>query len=89
MTDMRDKQPNERTLDFTRDTFGNRKYRARLHVWPYSGLKSEGVYSRTVLVIFWAENMRAAFGFCESIAATIKAAHDVWETGVDAIEVAQ
>lgn len=87
MSDLRDKQPDTREMDFTKDTFGNSKYQARLHVWTYSSIKNESVYSRNVIIRFRADSMRAALGFAESIAATIKAAHDVWETGVDGITV--
>lgn len=85
MSDLREKEPAERVLDFTDDTFGSCLWEAVLHAWVYSSLKNENVYSRKVVVRFRAERMRHAMGFAESIAATIKAAHDVWETGVDEI----
>lgn len=85
MSDRRDKEPPERTLDFTADTFGSCTWEAILYAWPYSGCRSEVVYSRKVIVRFRAERMRHAMGFAESIATTIKSAHDIWETGVDEI----
>jgi hypothetical protein len=85
MNDLRDKEPEERLLDFVDDTFGSTTWQAILHVWTYSGIRNEDVYPRKVIVRFRAERMRHAMGFAESIATTIKAAHDVWETGVDEI----
>lgn len=89
MNDLRDKEPPERTLDFTDDTFGAYTWEAVLYAWPYSSIQSETVYSRKVIVRFRAERMRHAMGFAESIATTIKAAHDVWRTGVDEIRKVQ
>lgn len=85
MSDLRDKEPKTRALDFVSDTFGSATWEAKIHVWTYSSIKNEDVYSREVVVRFRAERMRHAVGFAESISETIKAAHDVWETGVDAI----
>lgn len=85
MTDMREKQPKTRILDFVSDTFGSSTWEAKVHVYTYSGLKNEDVYSREVVVRFRAERMRHAVGFAESISETIGSAHDVWVTGVDAI----
>lgn len=87
MSDRRDKQPKERFLDFSNDTFGSTNWEAIVHVWPYSSIRNEDVYSRKVILHFKADRMRHAMGFAESIATTIKAAHDVWETGVDEIRV--
>ena len=85
MSDMRDKQPKTRAMDFTHNTYGSAVWEAKIHVWPYSSIKNEDVYSREVIVRFRAERIKHAVGFADSIAETIKAAHDVWETGVDAV----
>lgn len=85
MSDMRDPEPKQRELDFTGNTTGFAKWESTIYVYVYSSLKNEKVYSRSVLVTFHAENMKEAFGFSQSIAETINAAHDVWEAGVNQI----
>lgn len=82
MSDMREKQPLRRTLDFTHDTKGSYKWTAEIEVWPYSSIRNENVYSRYVTVIMNAENSISAHRFADAISQTISVAHDVWETNI-------
>lgn len=85
MTDRREKQPEQRTVDFKADTRGNNLYAAEINVWPYFSLRNEDVYSRSIIAIFKADDMRDAHGTAQVISATISLAHDVWQTNVKSI----
>lgn len=82
MTDLRDKQPEKRTLDFTHDTKGNIKWVIEIEVWPYSSIKNENVYSRYVTVIVKADNSIDAHRLGDMIRHTISYGHDVWQTNI-------
>ena len=82
MTDMREKQPERRTLDFTHETKGHYTWSAEIEVWPYSGLKSETSYSRYVTVIMRAENSIDAHRFADAIRHTISLGHDIWQANI-------
>lgn len=87
MSDLREPEPAQRILDLEQETSGNHPFSAEIYVWPYSSLKNEKVYSRKVIVHFRAMDMQEAHGFAQAIRKTIAAAHDVWETGINRIEV--
>jgi hypothetical protein len=82
MTDMREKQPDNRTLDFRRDTRGAYSWVIEIEVWPYSSIKNEDVYSRNVTVLCNAENSIQAHRYGDMISYTISLAHDVWQTNI-------
>jgi hypothetical protein len=82
MSDMREKQPDERFLDVTKDTFGAYTWRGVIEVFPYSGIKSEDVYARKLTVLLRAEYAREALGIVQAISASIGFAHDVYRTDV-------
>lgn len=82
MGDMRDKQPNERTLDFRHDTRGAYSWVIEIEVWPYSGLENVDVYSRHVKVLCNAENSIQAHRYGYMVSHTISVAHDVWQTNI-------
>lgn len=82
MSDMREKQPKESTLDFRHDTKGAYSWVIEIEVWPYSSIKNENVYSRYVTVLCKAENSIDAHRFGDAISHTISVAHDVWQTNI-------
>lgn len=85
MSGLRDKQPERKEFDFSKTTFGSDTFRARLHVWTYSSIRSEDVYAPHVEVLFRADGIRSALGFSEAIGAVLGEVHDVWATGVDGV----
>lgn len=89
MADLREKQPDEQTLDLTKEIKGSYQFSAEIQVWPYSSIKNEDVYSRKLTIIFGSQNMRDAHGVAQSISAAISLAHDVWQTNVWKIWVSQ
>lgn len=82
MSDMREKQPKERILDFRHDTKGAYSWTIEIEVWPYSGIKNEDVYSRHVTVLCNAENSIQAHRYGDMISHTISFSHDVWQTNI-------
>ena len=46
MTDMREKQPEKKTFDWTHRTKGNAVYKIRLWCPVYHGIKNEDVYPK-------------------------------------------
>lgn len=82
MSDMREKQPKERTLDYRNETKGAYSWVIKIEVWPYSSIKNEDVYSRHVTVLCNAEKSIDAHNFGQCISATISLAHDVWDTNI-------
>lgn len=82
MTDLREKQPENRVLDFRHDTQGTYSWVIQIEVWPYSGLKNETVYSRHVEVLCRADSSIEAHRFGDAISHTISVAHDVWQTNI-------
>lgn len=82
MGDMRDKQPKNRTLDFSNDTKGAYSWIIEIEVWPYSGVKNEEVYSRHVTVLCNSENSIQAHRYGDMVSNTISHAHDVWQTNI-------
>jgi hypothetical protein len=82
MGDMRENQPEKVTFDFRQNTVGCHVWRSEIYVYPYSGMKTETVYPRTVCHLFKADSITGAVGIALMLAETIKQAHDVWETGV-------
>lgn len=82
MTDLREKQPDRREVDLSRDTFGNYAWSAHIEVYPYSSIKNEDVYSRNVILIFRADDSRRAHGFAQSILSILSLVHDVHYTNL-------
>lgn len=83
VSDLREKQPIEKTLDLRSDTFGNHQWSALIRVSPYFGIKNEDVYPRFLTITFNAPNFRAAHGFAQSVSAAISLAHDIWQTNIE------
>lgn len=85
--DARDPEPAHRTLDMRKHTSGAYVFEIDMDVWVYSGLRNEKVYSRAVTFIVRASRAEEAMGLAEMLSATIKAAHDVYQTRITRVQL--
>lgn len=85
MSDRREKQPQDRTIDFRKESRGNYEFTAKITVSTYHSIKNEDVFSRHVTVLLRADSFSDACGTAQIVSATISLMHDVWQTNITGV----
>lgn len=84
MSDQRDPEPEVRIIDTT--TRKGDVYEIEMAAWPYSGIKSEKVFSRKVIYRLNAEDFDMARNMANIGLKTLQAMHDIWKAKIVRIQ---